>query len=162
MRGSIPQHGICPVGPQEKACATSKPACALRLKSDTTWAFAPRYFATLWPGPTSDVTGASMGILLRRLSQSLERLYADDSFEVDLQNTVYALDSTTIDLCLSVFPWAHFRRAKAAIKMHTLLDLRGNIPTFIDISPGKMHDVNMLDILNARTWCLLYHGPRLS
>ncbi len=74
-------------------------------------------------------------------------LYADDSFEVDLQNTVYALDSTTIDLCLSVFPWAHFRRAKAAIKMHTLLDLRGNIPTFIDISPGKMHDVNMLDIL---------------
>ena len=84
-------------------------------------------------------------------AQSLIRtargLYADDGFGVDLDNTVYALDSTTIDLCLSVFPWAHFRRAKAAVKMHTLLDLRGNIPTFIDVSPGNRHDVNVLDDL---------------
>ena len=84
-------------------------------------------------------------------AQSLIRtargLHADDGFGVDLDNTVYALDSTNIDLCLSVFPWAHFRRAKAAVKMHTLLDLRGNIPTFIDVSPGNRHDVNVLDDL---------------
>jgi hypothetical protein len=74
-------------------------------------------------------------------------LYADDTFGVDLKNTVYALDTTTIDLCLSVFPWAPFRSAKAAVKMHTLLDLRGNIPSFIHISDGKMHEVNVLDQL---------------
>src|SRR6202162_957717 len=69
------------------------------------------------------------------------------SFGVDLRETVYALDTTTIDLCLSVFPWAVFRTAKAAIKLHTLLDLRGNIPTFIHISDGKVHEVNILDQL---------------
>ena len=74
-------------------------------------------------------------------------LYAQESFGVDLQETVYALDTTTIDLCLSVFPWAVFRTAKAAIKLHTLLDLRGNIPTFIHISAGKVHEVNILDQL---------------
>jgi hypothetical protein len=72
-------------------------------------------------------------------------LYVDEPFGVDLSETVYALDATTIDLCLSVFPWAPFRSAKAAIKLHTLLDLRGNIPSFIHISDGKMHDVNILD-----------------
>jgi len=81
------------------------------------------------------------------LIQIARHLYINDSFGVDLDNTVYALDSTTIDLCLSVFPWAHFRRAKAAVKLHTLLNLRGNIPTFIHISDGKMHDVNVLDTL---------------
>lgn len=75
------------------------------------------------------------------------KLYSQDSFAVELEQTVYALDTTTIDLCLSVFPWAHFRHAKAAVKMHTLLDLRGNIPTFIHITDGKMHEVNVLDIL---------------
>jgi hypothetical protein len=75
------------------------------------------------------------------------RLYADESLAVDLDNTVYALDSTTIDLCLSLFPWAPFRETKAAIKLHTLLDLRGAIPAFIFISDGKLHDVNVLDIL---------------
>src|SRR5260370_22093479 len=74
-------------------------------------------------------------------------LYAQYSFGVDLQETVYALDTTTIDLCLSVFPWAPFRLAKAAVKLHTLLDLRGNIPTFIHISDGKVHEVNILDQL---------------
>jgi hypothetical protein len=74
-------------------------------------------------------------------------LYAQESFGVDLQETVYALDTTTIDLCLSIFPWAVFRTAKAAIKLHTLLDLRGNIPTFIHISDGKVHEVNILDQL---------------
>lgn len=75
------------------------------------------------------------------------RLYADEPLAVELDNTVYALDSTTIDLCLSLFPWASFRETKAAVKLHTLLDLRGAIPTFIHISDGKLHDVNVLDIL---------------
>jgi len=73
------------------------------------------------------------------------RLYASESFGVELSDTVYALDSTTIDLCLSLFPWASFKRTKAAVKMHTLLDLRGNIPAFLHISEGKLHDVNVLD-----------------
>ena len=75
------------------------------------------------------------------------RLYHDEDFGIELDNTVYALDSTTIDLCLSLFPWAVFRKRKAAIKLHTLLDLRGNIPIFIQITDGKYHDVNILDIL---------------
>src|ERR1039458_172708 len=73
------------------------------------------------------------------------QLYAGDAFGVDLENTVYALDTTTIDLSLKVFPWAHFRRTKAAVKMHTQIDLRGNIPSFIHVSDGKMHEVNVLD-----------------
>jgi hypothetical protein len=74
-------------------------------------------------------------------------LYVDEPFGVDLKDTVYALDATTIDLCLSVFPWAHFQSTKAAIRLHTLLDLRGNIPTFIHISDGKLHEVSVLDQL---------------
>lgn len=74
-------------------------------------------------------------------------LYASEPFGVELQNTVYALDSTTIDLCLNLFPWAKFRQRKAAVKLHTLLDLRGNIPAFTHVSPGKTHDVNILDQL---------------
>ena len=72
-------------------------------------------------------------------------LYKDDPFGVEIDETVYALDSTTIDLCLSVFPWAKFRKHKAAVKMHALLDLHGNIPSFIEITDGKIHDVNILD-----------------
>jgi hypothetical protein len=72
-------------------------------------------------------------------------LYAHDPLGIDLDQSLYALDSTTIDLCLSLFPWAKFRKHKAAVKMHTLLDLRGNIPTFIGITDGKVHDVNILD-----------------
>ena len=74
-------------------------------------------------------------------------LYVDEPFGVDLKDTVYALDATTIDLCLSVFPWAPFQSTKAAIRLHTLLDLRGNIPTFIHISDGKLHEVSVLDQL---------------
>ena len=74
-------------------------------------------------------------------------LYAGDSFGIELESTAYALDSTTIDLCLSLFPWALFRTTKSAVKMHTLLDLRGNIPSFIHISDGKLHDVHALDLL---------------
>jgi hypothetical protein len=75
------------------------------------------------------------------------KLYIGDSFGIELENTAYALDSTTIDLCLSLFPWALFRTTKSAVKMHTLLDLRGNIPSFIHISDGKLGDVKVLDIL---------------
>lgn len=77
------------------------------------------------------------------------RLYINEPLGVELSETVYALDSTTIDLCLSLFPWAPFRQTKAAVKLHTLLDLRGAIPTFIHISDGKLHDVNVLDLLVA-------------
>ena len=81
------------------------------------------------------------------LIHEARRLYIDDDFGLELKETVYALDSSTIDLCLSVFPWARFRKTKAAVKLHTLLDLRGDIPTFIWITDGKVHDVNVLDHL---------------
>ena len=85
--------------------------------------------------------------LAQRLITQARRLYVNEDLGLDLANTVYALDSTTIDLCLAVFPWAHFRTPKAAVKMHTLLDLRGNIPSFIHVSDGKLHDVHALDLL---------------
>jgi len=85
--------------------------------------------------------------LAHSLIQTARKMYAGEGFALELENTVYALDATTIDLCLSMFPWAKFRRNKGAIKLHTLLDLRGNIPTFIHISDGKLHEVNTLDIL---------------
>ena len=75
------------------------------------------------------------------------KLYQKEPLAVELQNTVYALDATTIDLCLSLFPWARFRTAKGAVRLHTLLDLRGNIPSFIHISDGKLHEVNVLDLI---------------
>lgn len=83
----------------------------------------------------------------QRLIVKARALYAGEDFGVELNNTVYALDATTIDLCLSMFPWAPFRSTKAAVKLHTLLDLRGSIPTFIHISDGKLHDVNVLDLI---------------
>ena len=83
----------------------------------------------------------------QRLIDQAKKLYAQEDLGLELTNTVYALDSTTIDLCLSVFPWALFRSTKAAVKMHTLLDLRGAIPSFIHISKGKLHDVHALDLL---------------
>jgi hypothetical protein len=82
-------------------------------------------------------------LLIRRA----RKLYFNDRFGIELDNTVYALDTTTIDLCLSLFPWAPFRSTKAAVRLHTLLDLRGSIPTFVYISDGKTHEVNVLDIL---------------
>jgi hypothetical protein len=85
--------------------------------------------------------------LADRLIVQARKLYAGEDLGLELTNTVYALDSTTIDLCLSVFPWAHFRTTESAVKMHTLLDLRGNIPSFLHISDGKMADVHALDML---------------
>jgi len=99
----------------------------------------------------ADANGTRDWRIYHDLAQSLiaraRRLYASESFGVELEQTVYALDSTTIDLCLSLFPWARFRSAKAAVKLHTLLDLRGPIPTMISISEGKKADVNILDEL---------------
>jgi hypothetical protein len=88
------------------------------------------------------------------------QLYSEDGFAVELKQTAYALDSTTIDLCLALFPWARFRKKKAAVKLHTLLDLRGNIPTFIHISDGKLHDVNVLDqmIVEAGSFYVMDRG----
>jgi hypothetical protein len=83
----------------------------------------------------------------QRLIARARELYLGDSFGVELSSTVYALDATTIDLCLAMFPWAPFRSTKAAIKLHTLLDLRGSIPSFIHITDGSVHDVNVLDLL---------------
>ena len=83
----------------------------------------------------------------QRLIVQARALYANEPLATELNETAYALDSTTIDLCLSIFPWATFRTTKAAVKMHTLLDLRGSIPSFIHISDGKLHDVNVLDLL---------------
>jgi hypothetical protein len=83
----------------------------------------------------------------QRLIVQARKLYATEELGLDLSNTIYALDSTTIDLCLALFPWAPFRSTKAAVKMHTLLDLRGSIPSFIHISDGKLHDVNVLDLM---------------
>ncbi|MFC1566787.1 IS4 family transposase [bacterium] len=85
------------------------------------------------------------------LIRTARKLYSNDEFGVDLANTVYALDSSTIDLCLSIFPWARFRKKKGAVKLHTLIDLRGNIPTCIEITPAKVHDVNVLDYLIPET-----------
>ena len=85
--------------------------------------------------------------LAQGLIRRARHLYQEDPISVELDQTVYALDSTTIDLCLKLFPWAHFRKTKAAIKLHTLLDVRGSIPTFISISAGKQVDVRVLDEL---------------
>ena len=103
-------------------------------------------FATIYPLANWRIHAA----LAQRLITQARTLYVDEELGLDLTNTVYALDSTTIALCLSVFPWAHFRTTKAAVKMHRL-DLRGNIPSFIHISDGKLHDVHALDMAGSRS-----------
>ena len=83
--------------------------------------------------------------LAQVLIRQARRLYAGESHGLDIDEMVYALDASTIDLCLSMFPWAHFRRTKAAVKLHTMIDLKGSIPVFISITDGCVHDVNILD-----------------
>ena len=97
--------------------------------------------------PTNNAIGASTPTSPNALIHTARRLYVDDALALELDETVYALDSSTIDLCLTLFPWADFRKTKAAVKLHTLLDLRGSIPAFIHISTGKLHDVNVMDLL---------------
>ena len=98
--------------------------------------------------------------LAQILIQRARTLYALDGFGVDLKQAAYAFDSTTIDLCLSLFPWAKFRKHKAAVKLHTLIDLRGSIPCFIHITDGKVHDVNALDqlLLEAGAFYMMDRG----
>ena len=98
--------------------------------------------------------------LAQRLIVQARKLYANEALGIDLDAAAYALDSTTIDLCLSLFPWAHFRTTKSAVKMHTLLDLRGSIPAFIRITTGKTHDVNILDeiLLQAGAYYVMDRG----
>src|SRR5438552_12554499 len=127
------------------ACGISNLACNLSAVSSTTWAFAAKSKGLRWPTPMNFVTGASTRTLHKFSSAIARPLYADDPIGIELDQSLYALDSTTIDLCLSMFPWAKFRKHKAAVKMHTLIDLHGNIPTFIHITDGKVHDVNVLD-----------------
>ena len=130
-----------------KACGTSKRVCE---------PLGPKLYHAGFRGKVSRSTLADANrahdwriyadfaqVLIRRARE----LYANEPLGVELEQTVYALDSTTIDLCLSLFPWAKFRRRKGAVKLHTLLDLRGNIPCFVHISHGKMHDVTVLDQL---------------
>src|SRR5207247_4197598 len=94
------------------------------------------------------------------LIQTARQLYRDDPLGVDFANTVYAFDSTTIDLCLTLFPWAQFRQRKSAVKLHTLLDVRGSIPTSVYVTGGQVHDVNLLDelLLEAGAFYLLDRG----
>jgi hypothetical protein len=108
-------------------------------------ASAARSRATLWRMPTKTVTGASMLTWPRSSFRQARLLYAQDEFGLELEQVVYALDSTTIDLCLSLFPWAPWTHSKAAVKLHTLLDLRGSIPTVIEITGAHVNDNTALD-----------------
>lgn len=115
--------------------------------SCTIWAFVVESHEVPFLRPTRNEIGVSTPTLLKYSLPLPGDLYVDEQFELDLGNTVYALDSTTIDLCLTLFPWARFRKTKAAIKLHTLLDVKTAIPSFIEITDGKVHDVNILDEL---------------
>ncbi len=147
LLGPVPVHGLCPVDlPRESARHRGLPADAPGGGS-ITWAFAARSRAARWPTPTRPATGGSTPTSPRCSSPRLARCTSGDDLGLDLENTVYALDSTTIDLCMSLFPWAHYKSDQHAIKLHTLLDLRGNIPTVIRITPAQLHDVHFLDHL---------------
>ncbi len=100
-----------------------------------------------WPGPTRNRDWRIYADFAQVLIGHARKLYSQDDFGVQLEQTAYVFDSSTIDLCLSLFPWARFRQRKAAIKLHTLMDLRGNIPCCLRITEGKTHDVNLLDHL---------------
>src|SRR6266705_4585215 len=125
--------------PIARACATSKPALDRSPQNCTVWGCADLWQNRHWPTRTSYVIGA-YGPVWAVLIKRARKLYMEDDIGLDLVNTVYALDSTTIDLCLSLFPWADFRSTKAAVKMHTLLDLREPIPSIIHFTNGKIGD----------------------
>ena len=144
LLGSVPLHGVRPADlPRKPARHRSVPAFARRQALPHG---IPLPGGALHTGRRQRVARlADYADFAQVLIRVARPLYARDPIGVDLDQSLYALDSTTIDLCLSLFPWAKFRRHKAAVKMHTLLDLRGNIPTFIRITDGKTHDVNILD-----------------
>ena len=145
LHGPVPLHGVRPAHvSRESAGHRSVPALAAREAL-------PHGHSRSGIAPLANANATRDWRIYADFAQRLigiaRRLYINEPFGVDLANTAYALDSTTIDLSLSLFPWAPFRTTKAAVKMHTLLDLRGNIPSFIHISDGKLHDVNILDQL---------------
>ena len=124
----------------ETCCDPSSPSSTMRASAATSR-------EARWPMPTATHDWHIFADFAQVLIGRARKLYADEPMGVELKQTVYALDSTTIDLCLSLFPWARFRRRKGAVKLHTLMDLRGNIPCFVRISHGKTHDVTVLDHL---------------
>ena len=136
-----------PSRPTGKACATSKTCLSVHASKLYHMGFRQPVRRSTLADANERRDWRIHAALAQRLITQARTLYVDEELGLDLTNTVYALDSTTIALCLSVFPWAHFRTTKAAVKMHTLLDLRGNIPSFIHISDGKLHDVHALDML---------------
>lgn len=147
LSGSISLHGICPVSLPGKLTryrglpqSTTQQAYHMGMRSKTV-------ARSTLANANEKRDWRIFADFAQSLIQVARPLYADEDLGLQLDSTVYALDSTTIDLCLSVFPWARFRQTKAAVKLHTLLDLQGNIPTFIHISDGKLHDVNVLDLL---------------
>ena len=140
---SVSCDGIRPADLSGKPPLTSRRACVRCTANSTTF---PRQGSALDTGRCERVARRRIYADFAQVLIGMARpLYAHDPIGVDLDQTLYALDSTTIDLCLSLFPWARFRKQKAAVKMHTLLDLHGNIPTFIRITGGKVHDINILD-----------------
>ena len=141
--------------------ATSKPVCAPSNPSSITWASEVEFPAPPWPTPTSFATGASIADFAQVLIGMARDLYRDESFGVELGETVYAFDSTTIDLCLSLFPWAQFRRRKSAVKLHTLLDLRGSIPTNVYVTGGQSARRQPAGPTAARSGSVLLARPRL-
>lgn len=116
--------------------------------SSTTWAYGGRVSRSTLAHANEHRDWRIWADVVQTLIRTARDLYANDSFGVELEQTVYAFDSTTIDLCLTLFPWARFRSTKAAIKAHTLLDLRGCLPCFIHVTTGAVHDVNVLDRLS--------------
>ena len=114
----------------------------------TIWESDQKSLERRWPASMKRETGVSIVILPKFSSTKRASFKRMTTLVLKLNETVYALDSTTIDLCLSLFPWARFRKSKGAVKMHNLLDLNGNIPSFVAITDGKVHDVNILDALN--------------
>jgi hypothetical protein len=131
-----------------KACATSKFALPLNSASFITLASVDQSNGPRWPTPTRTAIGASTAIFAHRLIRIARPLYAHSELGLELEATAYAFDATTIDLCLSLFPWAKFRKHKGAIKLHTpLLEIHSAIPVFIAITAGDVHEVNLLDEL---------------
>ena len=126
----------------EKVCATSRPVC-VGAAIFTSWESRAMSLGQIWLMPTSTGTGGSMKHSLK--SSSTKHAGCDESTGLNINEMVYAVDASTIDLCLSVFPWASFRKAKGAIKLHTQIELLGPIPVFIRITDGSVHDVHFLD-----------------
>jgi hypothetical protein len=144
--GSVFVHGFCPTDlSREPTRHRRLSECALRSTLPL------RFRSRICRSTLADANEARdwriYADLAALLIKRARRLYSGEQIDVELQKSVYALDSTTIDLCLNLFPWARFRSTKAAIKLHTLLDLRGPIPSFIEITAGRCHDVHALDVL---------------